>query len=289
MAHRTTHSLRASASSRFRRREPGATEPHRRGRVAERLATERAARHAAEAERHRLARALEEAKAEREDFLAAAAHDLKTPLAALFLQVQGLIAHPERSTGERLAGRLKAMDRQVRHMTELVNRLLDLARISNGQLRLTPERADLAEIARDVAQRFEAELEWARCRLTLRADAPVEGLWDRLHLEQVLGNLLSNALKYGAGAPIEIEVIADGPRARVVVRDHGIGIAPEAQARIFERFTRATESHSYKGLGLGLWIVRQLVEASAGTITVESQRGAGATFTVDLPRGLPST
>ncbi|MFT3766826.1 MAG: HAMP domain-containing sensor histidine kinase [Minicystis sp.] len=140
-----------------------------------------------------------------------------------------------------------------------------------------------------MAARFEPEIEWARCHLTLHAGEPIVGRWDRLHLEQVVGNLLANAIKYGAGAPVVIEVEAAGPRARIVVRDHGVGIAPEDQDRIFKRFARATHARTFQGLGLGLWIVRQIVEASGGTITVESRPGAGATFTVDLPRELTST
>jgi signal transduction histidine kinase len=169
-------------------------------------------------------------------------------------------------------------------MNELVSRLLGVAQISGGQLRLTPVDVDLAVIARDVAQRFEPELEWARCSLALRADTPVAGRWDRLRLEQVIGNLLANAIKYGAGAPVEIEVTTDGPRARIVVRDHGIGVAPEEHERIFARFGRADGARAFKGLGLGLWIVRQIVEACGGTVSLDSRLGAGATFMVDLPR-----
>jgi signal transduction histidine kinase len=290
MAPRTIKSLGALPSSHFRsRRREHAPDARLRSRGGERLAAERAARLEAEAERDRLARALAEVSRDRQDFLAAAAHDLRTPLAALMLHVQALIAHPERAAGERLATRLKAMDRQIRHMTELVNRLLELAQIEGGELRLAPERVDLVELARDVAQRFEPELAWARCPFTLHAGAPLVGSWDRLHLEQVLGNLIANAIKYGAGAPVEVRVSEHGPRARIEVRDHGIGIAPEEQETIFERFRRAPESRPYKGLGLGLWIVKQIVEASGGTIAVESRPGAGATFVVDLPRGLPST
>jgi signal transduction histidine kinase len=254
-------------------------------RLGRQLASERAARAEAEAERDRLRRDLDAANADRDAFLSAMAHDLRTPLAALTLQMQGLLAHPERNTGERLISRLRAMDRQARHMTALVNRFLDFMQLSGGRLQLTPEEVDLAELACDVAHRFEPELEWARCTLTIHVGAKVVGMWDRLHLEQVAGNLLANAIKYGAGAPITIEVSDHGPRARLVVRDQGVGIAPHEHDKIFERFAHASPARTFNGTGLGLWIVRQIVEASGGTISVDSRPGAGSTFTVDLPRG----
>jgi signal transduction histidine kinase len=112
----------------------------------------------------------------------------------------------------------------------------------------------------------------------------VPGLWDRARLEQVVTNLLSNAVKYGRGQPIEVAVMGADDRARLVVRDQGIGIAPEHLSRIFERFERAVSAHNYGGLGLGLYIVRQIVEAHGGAIHVTSTPGEGSTFVVDLPR-----
>lgn len=290
MSSRMIRHLEATTAWRHRRvlREEHAPASQQRSRWSERLSAERAARLAAEAERDALERALMAARGEREDFLAAAAHELRTPLAALFLQIQSLMAHPERNVGDRLVTRLRAMDRQIRHLNELVIRLLDLTRLSQGRLRLCPEELDLAELTRDVVERFSTEIGWARCTCTIHADAPVVGRWDRLHLEQVLNNLISNAIKYGAGAPIVVEVRAEGPRARLVVRDHGIGIAPELKDRIFDQFTCASYAASLNGVGLGLWIVRQIVDASGGTITVDSLPSAGATFTVDLPRERPS-
>jgi signal transduction histidine kinase len=113
----------------------------------------------------------------------------------------------------------------------------------------------------------------------------VRGTWDRLRLDQVISNLLANAIKYGGGAPIEVEVAGVEDRARLVVRDRGIGVAPEDHAKIFERFERVAPGRRFSGLGLGLWIVRKIVEASGGSIEVDSQLGKGAAFVVDLPRG----
>jgi signal transduction histidine kinase len=110
------------------------------------------------------------------------------------------------------------------------------------------------------------------------------GGWDRLRLEQITTNLLSNAIKYGPGKPIEITLAGDEQRATLRVRDQGIGIAAEDHGRIFERFERAVSPRRYGGFGLGLWIVRRVADALGGTIDVESRPGAGATFTVTLPR-----
>ena len=116
---------------------------------------------------------------------------------------------------------------------------------------------------------------------------PAVGRWDRARLDDVLANLLSNAVKYGQGKPIEVSVEAGERSARLTVRDHGIGLAPEDQARVFERFERAVSGHEYGGLGLGLYIVRELVQAHGGTVRVESAPGAGAAFIVELPYAGP--
>jgi signal transduction histidine kinase len=261
-------------------REPVSGE---RGRAAPRLVAEREARLAAEGECARLRAEIAAMSEDRDHFLAAVAHDLRTPLTALCLQVQGLIAYPDRSGADRLMTRLRAMDRQLGHLNGLVNRLLDVAYLTSGPIRLSIEEADLAAIAREVAQRFEPALAWARCPLVLCAGDPVVGRWDRFHVEQVVHNLLANAIKFGAGAPIEVAVTAEGRVAKVVVRDHGVGIAAEDHDRIFARFAHAEGARAFQGLGLGLWIVRQIVDASGGRVSVDSRPGAGASFTVALP------
>jgi signal transduction histidine kinase len=165
--------------------------------------------------------------------------------------------------------------------------LLDSSHIGSSKVSLHSEPVDLVALASEVAARYASELRLAGCPLELRAEARATGYWDRARLEQVIGNLLSNAIKYGSGGPIEIEVDADEERARCRVRDHGIGIAPEDQARIFERFERAVTREQYGGFGLGLWIVSKIVHAMDGRITVKSSPGRGACFTVELPRRLP--
>jgi signal transduction histidine kinase len=158
-----------------------------------------------------------------------------------------------------------------------------VSRIRAGRLALKHETVDFAALLQEVVNRAEADAAGAGCQLVLRAESPVIGRWDRLRLEQVVTNLLSNALKYGAAHPVELSVFQDGSNARLTVRDHGIGIAPEHQARIFQRFERAVSERHYGGFGLGLWIVRQIVESLGGDIRVESLPGQGATFTVSLP------
>jgi CheY-like chemotaxis protein/anti-sigma regulatory factor (Ser/Thr protein kinase) len=176
--------------------------------------------------------------------------------------------------------------RQVQRLGKLVDNLLDVSRITAGKLVIEKERIDLAKVVRAVVSTFQQRTSGG---LTVSTDTPVHGWWDPMRIEQIAENLVSNAIAYGAGRPIEVIVDGTPSRARVVVRDHGMGLTPADQARIFERFERiGTDSHR-GGLGLGLWIVRQIVEAHDGTIRVESQAGAGATFTVELPVGSVDT
>jgi signal transduction histidine kinase len=169
-------------------------------------------------------------------------------------------------------------------LTGLINNLLDISRITAGRLDLELEPVDLAAVVRDSAARAREEIARASCTVQVEAPGPCMGQWDRMRVEQVVTNLLSNALKYGAGHPIEVSVAGDDGWARLTIRDHGIGIPPEDQARIFERFERAVSDRHYGGLGLGLWIVRQIVDALGGMIEVESESGKGSLFTINLPR-----
>lgn len=163
--------------------------------------------------------------------------------------------------------------------------LLDVSRLTEGRLRLDREELDLTELVRSLASRLQEEIKQSGSALELRADARLVGSWDRLRLEEVAQNLLSNALKYGQGQPIEIAVAADGAEALLTVRDHGIGIPEEARSRIFQRFERFVSRRHFAGFGLGLWIVRQIVEAHGGHIEAWSEPGEGSLFTVHLPIG----
>jgi signal transduction histidine kinase len=244
-----------------------------------------ALRRAREAAEQSAARA-QEALRLREEFLAVASHELKTPITSLHLDmemIRRMLGAPEVELRTGLRPRLERMVRQTGRLTALVNSLLDVSRLSSGRLELQRTEVELGELVHEVAERLSPEAARAGCALQVEIREPARGQWDRLRLEQVVTNLLGNALKYGAGAPVELRVEAGDGQARLVVRDHGIGIPREAQERIFQRFERAVPSHHFGGLGLGLYIVRYIIEAHGGTIGVESTPGQGSTFTVTLP------
>ncbi|HYQ80265.1 MAG TPA: HAMP domain-containing sensor histidine kinase, partial [Anaeromyxobacteraceae bacterium] len=222
----------------------------------------------------------------RDEFLSIASHELKTPVAALQLQLQMLHRAAERQGAplpRPLVDKVEALERQTRRLTLLVNELLDVSRMRLGRLELHLEEVDLAELAREAVRQLEGELRRSGSRIALRADAPATGRWDRLRLEQVLTNLLVNAAKFGEGRPIAVSVQAADGLAHLAVADQGIGILPEHQERIFRRFERAVSVEHYGGLGLGLYIAREIVEAHGGRIQLASAPGLGSTFTVELP------
>ncbi len=225
----------------------------------------------------------------RDDFLALASHELRTPITPIKIYLQLLRRHlqaipPELlPRGRALLSGFESADRQLDRLTRLIEDLLDVSRITAGRLILEREQFDLSELLGDIVDRFRLEGLSAKCELRLSAQPHVDGFWDRSRIEQVATNLLANAMKYGAGKPIEITVASEGNVARFAVRDHGIGIAEEDQEKIFERFERVAPARSYGGLGLGLYISREIVSAHGGTIRVESELGEGACFIVELP------
>jgi signal transduction histidine kinase len=226
-----------------------------------------------------LVKELQQAVQVRDDFLAAAGHELKTPLAALLMHVDSM----HRMLGKNiipsnLFQRLDKASKSGTRLARLIDELLDVSRITAGRLHLEPETVQLDELVRDVVDRF---TESQVCSITLTAE-PVAGTWDRARIDQVVSNLIENALKYGEGKPIEVCVGPKSGGALIRVVDHGIGVAAEEQAKIFERFERAVENREFGGFGLGLWIARQIVESSGGKIEVVSAPGQGATFTVTL-------
>jgi signal transduction histidine kinase len=175
----------------------------------------------------------------------------------------------------------------VKKLGALIGDLLDVSRISANRMKLSLAPMDFAAMLLEVVSRYEAQA--LRAGTALQADVPTSlmGTWDTMRLEQVVVNLLDNALKYGAGKPVRLRLVEDSGNAILTVQDEGIGIAPEAQRRIFERFARAVSDRHYGGLGLGLYITKTLVEAMGGTIQVQSEPGRGATFTVVLPKSAP--
>ncbi|WP_437522040.1 AAA family ATPase [Sorangium sp. So ce726] len=253
-----------------------------------RLAEELGSRAALALDNSRLFAEAQQAIERRDEFLLIASHELKTPLTSLTMQAHllaRLLPRFQRSeiSPERIDAALQVLNRQIGRLGHLVNELLDVTRLNAGRLTLARAPVDLAALTREVVERMRQQLADARCRPQLDLEGPVVGHWDASRVEQVVINLLSNAMKYGAGAPIHVAVRGEGERALFVVRDHGMGIAEADQARIFERFERAVSVRNFGGLGLGLYIVRWIVTSHGGTIRVESKPGAGASFIVELP------
>jgi PAS domain S-box-containing protein len=232
----------------------------------------------------RLYKLAQEAVQVRDDFLTIASHELRTPVAALKLSVELLSDLGVLEGPDRVRRPLESIVRQTTRLENLVQELLDVSRITTKRLAIQRADVDLAELVHEIALRFGEQLARARCPLAIDGKGPLVGRWDQGKLDQVLANLISNAIKFGAGKPIEIHFGASASWAHFEVRDHGIGIAAEDQRRIFERFERAVSPRHFGGLGLGLWISRQMVEALGGTITVESELGHGSRFMVELPR-----
>lgn len=224
----------------------------------------------------------------KDEFLSVAGHELRTPLTALGLQADLLRLNLRKAgaVGPQVDRQLGLITKQVSRLDKLISLLLDVSRIDAGRVALEPAPTDLADIAREVVERF--SLEAASAGVELRLDAtPAPGEWDRARIDQVVTNLVGNAIKYGGGRPVDVEVAQRDGHAVVTVRDAGPGIAPEHQARIFERFERGANACVAPGFGLGLWIARNMVAAHGGELRLESRLGHGATFTVLLPRTGP--
>jgi signal transduction histidine kinase len=217
----------------------------------------------------------EEARVMRENFLTVAAHELRTPLTTLRLRLQRLGVESGKSEDD-----LRSALRQVVRMDGLIHQFLDAIRLQQARIELDRRAVDLGALAREVGNRLAPA---AVPVLQVDASAPVVGRWDPARLEHVIAHLLLNAFKFGRGKPVHVRVERNGDRALLSVQDEGIGIAPKDQARIFRRFERAVGIRQYGGLGLGLWIASEFVQAHGGTIRVESTAGKGAIFTVDLP------
>src|SRR5262249_51600789 len=172
---------------------------------------------------------------------------------------------------------------QVGRLSAVVDGCLDVTKLSSEPLYLSPEETDLRDVVLDAVERSRDWIDQAGCSLALEPLEAAVGWWDPVSLESIVTNLLSNALKYGAGKPVTISTRNTGKRALLSIRDHGIGLSADDQTRLFERFSRVAPSDSYGGLGLGLWIVDRLTRAHGGEIEVVSRKGEGATFTVALP------
>jgi signal transduction histidine kinase len=238
-------------------------------------------------------RDLERAVRMRDDFMSMVSHELRTPLNTLYLETQVRKLHLSKGNmasfaPDKLPVMIERDQRQIQNMVRLIDDMLDVSRMRSGALSIEPKPVDLAAMARRVVESLCQQAEAAGCAIGLRAPESVRGVWDEFRIEQVLTNLLTNALRYGGGKPVEVVVEEVGGRARMSVRDQGMGIAAQDQERIFEQFERTEDSRKQApGLGLGLYITRQIVRLHGGEIELESAPGQGAVFTVDLPLASP--
>jgi polar amino acid transport system substrate-binding protein len=232
---------------------------------------------------------LSKALGERDQFISIASHELRTPLTPLRLQFQlveqalSKIKKGDQSAVDQLFKYSHGMDTQLERFTRLVNNVMDMATIRSGQLLwLKREKTYAGDLLRSIVDRFRPQFESKKTPLELDIDANPLCSWDTLRIEQMVTNLLTNALKYAAGKPVRISVFTSGEQVIITVQDHGPGITPEKAAKIFEPFERG-EKISASGLGLGLYIAKQIARSHNGTIRVRSELGSGTSFIVELP------
>ena len=243
-----------------------------------------------ERDKERLLKDLQRALLVRDEFLVLASHEFRTPLTVLRLQADGLSASREAMRADTTADevdrqRVARLRGQVDRLSQLIERLLDVTKLSSEPLRLVRARMDLRALVLEVVERSRDWIDAAGCTLRLQPMEEAIGNWDPVRLESVVTNLLSNALKFGAGKPVTLSVECRNDFARLTVIDQGIGISAEYQTGLFERFARGAPNQNYGGFGFGLWIVAELVRAHNGTVEVQSEQGHGAAFTVCLPTG----
>ena len=226
----------------------------------------------------------------RDEFVSIASHELKTPITSLKMQIQMMlrgvsIEKNQTPTPEKLLKALTSSSNQIDRLTVLIEDLLDVTRIETGKLTYKFELFDLNTMAKEIVERFSEEAKYAKIEFQMNLEDNVSTICDRYRIEQVLINLISNAIKYGANSLIEVSVYKEAGKAIFQVKDNGMGIAKEMQSKIFERFERAISSTNISGLGLGLYITKQIIDAHQGSIEVESDLNKGSTFKVSLPSG----
>jgi len=237
-------------------------------------------------EKKKAEQALREAVQARDDFMAIASHELNTPLTSLLLQLQlikrkvrpGLAQLPE-NFEKLLNGSITAVGR----ITRLVDELMDVTQIQERKLKFHFEKISVQALILEVTSQYSEKLEMVKSPLKVEISPSLVASWDRSRMEQVIVNMLSNAIKHAPGAPIQISVTQTDGQATLIFQDAGPGIPKDRQSKIFERFERVTASRSIGGLGLGLFIVSEIVRGHHGKIHVDSEEGKGTKFIVELP------
>ena len=229
---------------------------------------------------------VEEVKA-RDAFIAFAGHELRNPITPVIGQVELLLSAVKmgRCPPEQFEQRLARIEHIVRHYVKRATVLLDVSRIIKGQIQFELASFDLVTLMHDIVGSFTGQVERAGFAITVTAPETLPGVWDRMAMEQIVENLISNAIRYGARTPVELSVERRGEQVRLQVRDYGSGVPIQERERILGRFGRAAGRNERRsGFGVGLWVVCQLAGAMGGTIAIEDAPGGGALFTVTLPR-----
>ena len=227
--------------------------------------------------------AAEEAVRARDEFIGVAAHELRSPMNALALQV-AVLEHMADKTGGAVADEVRRLRRTLERYVKRATVLLDVTRINGGDLRIACRPVDVQDMVETVVAAHASEAAFHGATLTSHVDGRITGHWDAHMVEQILANLVNNAIKYGGGTPVEIRAARDGDEVRFQVTDQGPGIDELQRARIFEKFERVVSTSAYQsGFGLGLWIVGRMVAAHGGRIDVQGGPQGGTVFTVTLP------
>ena len=220
----------------------------------------------------------------RDEFLAIASHELRTPLSTLVLRLGLLERHAENGDMKQVQSSVRRAEDQTERMRRLVDRLLDVSQLASGKLKVELAPCDLSNVIKDVAERFLEDALNGGTELRLTVANGIHTRADRFRLDEAIGNVISNAIKYGGGQPVDIQLKTKGDKALLIVQDRGIGIPVEDLERVFGRFERTAVSRNYGGLGLGLFIAHQIIEQHAGSIRAESRSGGGARIVIELPQ-----
>jgi PAS domain S-box-containing protein len=219
----------------------------------------------------------------RDEFLAIASHELRTPLSTLVLRLGLLERHAVSGDLNQVQASVDRAKDQTERMRRLVDRLLDVSQLASGKLKLELEQGDLGEVVKEAVERFSEVASNAKCEVRLSVASGIKTQLDKFRLDEAIGNVISNAIKYGGGKPIDIELKSKANKATLAVQDRGIGIPEEDLSRIFGRFERTSISRNYGGLGLGLYIAKQVIEQHDGSIRAENRPGGGARIVIELP------